>query len=833
MKTLIFSLRPFISCSAVVLTVLCSPVISAASKKTPPPVAVEPAHFDKVIEQIEFREITVGDALRILSEESNINIIASKQASDIFVTMFLRKVTAMEVIDAISKTYNLWYQYDEKSNFIRLYTVQEYRLEQVEFKKEETEVFTMKNAKNALDLAETIQNLFSTRVQLSYGQNERQLMTDLQQRFARFDMVDKRTKQNFSIGGNGTSSGGNSNGGTQQGGQNNQMTGQSGGQMSGQFGNQTNNQMGSISNNTGQNSQNNKQIDDRLNALSNVLGKLDGGQDGKGTGIKDMLMGNMSESRELVDSSVSHQAPIFVGVIKHQNRVLVRTRDVDAMNEIKKINQRLDVESSMLLMEVKVLSIDLSDGYNSLFDFHLKSGNTNVSESGKSISEAVAGALSAASTSFSPSLLATAVSNSFEARLQLLEKENRVTEIATPMLLTSNQEVSRFLVGQTIPIITGYQNGATSTTSTGLGTGNVTTQQGGPVYEQRSIGNTLLLTPNINADGTVNIQVLVEESSVQPGGATMLFPSTDGTMESKAIDIVKEKTFSGSVIAADNKAVAVGGLIQEGADNIENKVPVLGDVPGLGFFFRDEGQNRKRTELVIIIKPHIINSPADAEAISKRVLKKNSIHPNAQKADNMDVYSNPDKEHKGYVLEQPFKEYDAQDTFDKYRGRGDSREFANSSSSESRYGNDYAPEYQPRSAKSAQTRATVEPSAQQIYMQLTKYAAKAVRVTPDKWEKVPTIQTNLLRSKEAVNLFSNREIHTIPVASWRQGGINVTALEVRNVSDHKVQIDHRRVRGQWLASTIEESTLTPRNQLGDSTYLYLISAMSFEEALGL
>lgn len=380
--------------------------------------------------------------------------------------MFLRKVIAMEVIDAIAKTYNLWYQYDEKSNFIRLYTVQEYRLEQVEFKKEETEVFTMKNAKNALDLAETIQNLFSTRVHLSYGQNERQLMTDLQQRFARFDMVDKRTKQNFSIGSTGGTSGNSSN------------SNQTSNQTNSQFGNQ-NNQSFNQSNNSGQNSQNQnstKQLDDRLNALSNVLGKLEGGQDGKnGGGIKDMLMGDASQSREFIDSSVSHQAPIFVGVIKHQNRVLVRTRDVDAMNEIKKINQRLDVESSMLLMEVKVLSIDLSDGYNSLFDFHLKSGNTNVSESGKSISEAVAGALTTASNSFSPSLLATAVSNSFEARLQLLEKENRVTEIATPMLLTSNQEVSRFLIGQTVPVITGYQNGVTSTTSTGLGTGNVTT----------------------------------------------------------------------------------------------------------------------------------------------------------------------------------------------------------------------------------------------------------------------------------------------------------------------------------------------------------------------
>jgi general secretion pathway protein D len=799
-------------------------LIAAPSKST---ITTPKAYFDKTIEQIEFREITVGDALRILSEESNINIVASKQASDIVVTMFLRKVTAIEVIDAISKTYNLSYQYDEKSNFIRLYTVQEYRLEQVEFKQEETEVFTMKNAKNALDLAETIQNLFSTRVRLSYGQNQQQLMNDLQQRFARFDLVDGRTKQNFNIGGTGGNTQ-NQQGGNQQ----QQGTNQ-------QFGNQQGaNQFSNQSNNSGQNNQNGqnstKQLDDRLNAITNVIGKLDAnGQDGKnGGGIKDMLIGNTNESREFVDSSVNRQAPIYVGVIKHQNRVLVRTRDVDAMNEIKKINKRLDVESSMLLMEVKVLSIDLSDGYSSLFDFKLKNGNAKVAEGGAtSIDDAVSGALKSASAVFDPTFLATAVSNSFEARLQLLEKENRVTEIATPMLLTSNQEVSRFLVGSTIPVLIGYQNGSTSQTFT-QGGGNTVTQQGGPVYEQRSIGNTLLLTPNINADGTVNIQVLVEESSVQPGGANMLFPTgAGGVTESKPIDVVKEKTFSGSVIAADNKAVAVGGLIQEGADNNENKVPILGDVPGLGFFFGDIGKNRKRTELVIIIKPHIINSPADAEAISKGVLKKNSIHPNAQQADNMDIYSNRDKTLKGYVLEKPYKEYDAQDNFDKYRERGDSREFVNKSGEPNE--GEYPQQWQPRPSKPVAPRSGVDPQAQQIYMNLTKYAAKSVKVTPDKWEKIPTIQNNPLRAKTGVNLFANHDIHTIPVASWRQGGINVTAIEVRNNSSQKIQIDHRRLRGQWLASTIEESTLASKNDLGDSTYLYLISAMSFEEALGL
>lgn len=157
----------------------------------------------KRIKQIEFKDISVGNALRILSEQSHLNVVASRDAAEIHVTMFLRDVTALEVIDAIAKTYNLWYQEDRRSNIVRLYTVREYRLEKVDFKKEDTEVFTLKNAKNALDFAETIENLFGRqRVNLSFGNNPQALIEDLTDRFELFDMIDGRTSiVNTNIGG--------------------------------------------------------------------------------------------------------------------------------------------------------------------------------------------------------------------------------------------------------------------------------------------------------------------------------------------------------------------------------------------------------------------------------------------------------------------------------------------------------------------------------------------------------------------------------------------------------------------------------------------------------
>ncbi len=640
---------------------------------------------ETIIAQIDFRDVSVGDALKVLTEQSSLNVVASKKAADIPITIFLRQVTAMDVIDAIAKTYNLWYQRDPETDIVRIYTVQEYRLETVEFKKEETEVFTMKNARNVLDLADSIQNLFSTRVRMGYGNNQTQLMMDLQQRFQRFDMVDRRSKVNTTVGGSTTGGTGGTQGGTNTGGVNTGGVGV-GGTTQGGVGTQGINGiqgtqgingmqginaqqgMNGVQGNGGQN----QGFDDQTRAVSNVLDRLNGNQV---TGIANSMTGDASESQELIDTSVRHEALIYVGVIKDQNRVVVRTRDIDAMNEIKSVAKQLDVESSMLLMEVKVLQIDLSNGFNSLFDFNVQKGDFNLGGLG-GIAGGGAGAGSAlangaASAAFGPALLATVVSNNFEARLQLAENENRVTQLATPLLLTANQEISRFFVGSEIPILTSYTPG--TTTLGGVTSSATIIQPPTPVYTQYRVGQTLLLTPSINADKTVSVQIVVEQSNVIKNGATILVPGTSSILGGAAnlvpqqIDTVNEKSFSGSVMAKDGNSVAVGGLIQEGAGNNLITTPFLGDVPILGFFFRQESQTRTRTELVIIIKPHIIATPPDGKGLTEAFMRDNSIHPNATGGESLNVYTNPDKQHKGYILEQPFKEYNNQDSLDRYK----------------------------------------------------------------------------------------------------------------------------------------------------------------------
>lgn len=747
-------------------------LFSVATSLTPLPLNAAKRQGTRIA-QLEFRDITVSDALKVLSQQSNLNFVASQKAADVHITLYFQSVNPLEVVDAIAKTYNLLYKYDEQTHIIRVYTVDEYQAGKVEFRDEETEIFTMKNSKNTLDLANTISNLYGGRVVLNFDKNQGLLLQDLQERFARFNVMDTRAQilSNLSSGGSSSSSSSGS------------------GNNSNRNNNNSNNNQNNQNNNNNQNNGNNQQ----------------NGGNTSSTG------GTVTTTVQPNPQNADKPSLIYVSVIKHQNRVLVRTRDAEALSEIKKLYKKLNNESSMMLLEVRILSLNLGDDFNSIFDVKLKGANSAVT-SGQSATSALTTALTNAASAFNPSLLATVVSQNFEARLQLLEKENRVTELATPILMTTNQEVSRIFIGEERPITTAFTTSGT-TTQVAPNTGTVTTStfltssQILPVTETRSLGTTLLLTPNINADRTVGMNVLIEQSALSPKQASIPLP-LGGDIINALVDVVLNKTFTGTVVAKDNTAIAVGGLISENASNNESKVPILGDVPGLGFFFREEGQARGRQELVVIIKPHIISTPDEAADVNQKFLQKNSAHPNT---DSLDVYTNPTGEHKDYRLEKPFKEYRGQDVFDKANQKGGANETENAA----------------RQISEAQVS-----TAQQIYVKLTRYAADGVRLPAAQRVLDPKIQAMPLQHQfTQVDLLYNKKIKALPIAAWHQGGIYVTALELHNTANEAVKVDYRHLKGHWLAATIENENLAQQNSVDKShiTHLYLVSSQPFDE----
>ncbi|MEL6895540.1 MAG: hypothetical protein AAFP90_05495, partial [Planctomycetota bacterium] len=346
------------------------------------------------------------------------------------------------------------------------------------------------------------------------------------------------------------------------------------------------------------------------------------------------------------------QANIFVTVIQKQNQVIVRTSDPETMQQIADLIARVDVPTPMVLLEVKIMEITLDDGFTSIFDYQFTDGDAVAGAftngdllpppgdlvggqsrrfspltPGGAVFDAVGGALAAGTPIGNGNALFQIVDQNFRARVQMLENKNRITTLASPTLMTANNEVSRLFIGNEVPLNRSFSGGATIGGIGGPVQGGANT-----TIEFRPVGTTLLITPSINADRTVTLRILQERSTIDENGANVQIPDGTGGFTEQPIDIVNSKTYSGTVIAKDGMTLALGGLIDESvADNREH-VPVLGKLPVVGVLFRDQQTGRRRTETVMMIRPYIFNTPADASCTSQWLVDEQSLHPNAPDA---------------------------------------------------------------------------------------------------------------------------------------------------------------------------------------------------------
>src|SRR6056297_1304800 len=164
------------------------------------------------LQLVEFRQIPLREAVRLLSELSGLNLAASIEARDVEVSLFLRNVTPRDALTTLTRTHGLFFREDEQTGIITIYTNDELQENLQSFRDEETRVFTMLYP-NATDAALAIQSLYGTRVLVNFGDTGQLVLQDLAQRFSRFDLVDGRSQGLGLFGGGGGFGGGGFGGG--------------------------------------------------------------------------------------------------------------------------------------------------------------------------------------------------------------------------------------------------------------------------------------------------------------------------------------------------------------------------------------------------------------------------------------------------------------------------------------------------------------------------------------------------------------------------------------------------------------------------------------------
>lgn len=604
-------------------------VIAGNSNKTIKP-SLLTALGKQTLESIEFDDVPLADAMKLFSEQSGLNVITSTEAGKARVTVFLKQVTALDALEAIVKANGLFYRVEEASGIVRIATSKEYEKDLSSFREEQTRVFTLLYP-NPIAVAQVIQQVFGNRVRMNRADADVDDLVDLSRRFNRFDMVDGRS---LGLGGANNANGGGRNGMNNGNGLNG--NGLNGNGLNGNGNNALSRAMGGgnglngNSSSGGMNNQpqlfNNTQDRALLNDLSSdEIQRLEN---------ELAQQGNLNAESQ-ADLLERRDATIYISTIRRNNQIIVRTGDNRSMDQIAQLITQLDVPTPTVLLEVKVLRIVLADGFNSAFEYFGATGNASTAMSDGALQPAFPGANAAARTlgaglgvagGVPGSLSFQMVDDKFRVRMQMLESKNCVTALATPLILTANNEVSRIFVGDTLPFTVGFTPSQVLSSVTAVNGAVAAT----PVTELRDVGQSLLITPNINADRTVTLRVIEENSERVVAGSSIPVPATSGTgVTNINVDTVRRRTISGTIVAQDGMAVALGGLIEEQVHDSRDQVPVLGNIPGLGLLFRRQASGKSRSELVVIVRPYVFNTPTESAATTEMLLGELTTHPNS------------------------------------------------------------------------------------------------------------------------------------------------------------------------------------------------------------
>jgi general secretion pathway protein D len=169
--------------------------------------------------------------------------------------------------------------------------------------------------------------------------------------------------------------------------------------------------------------------------------------------------------------------------------------------------------------------------------------------------------------------------------------------LSTPNLLTLDNEEAKIVIGQNVPFVTGSY-----TNNNAGGTGTVNPFQ---TIERKDVGLTLRVKPQISENGTIRLAIFQEVSSVQASSVN----SPSGLITNK-------RSIESNVLVDDGSIVVLGGLLQDESANNEEKVPGLGDVPLFGNLFRSETRSRKKTNLMVFLRPVVVRDGASLDSLS-------------------------------------------------------------------------------------------------------------------------------------------------------------------------------------------------------------------------
>ncbi len=290
-----------------------------------------------------------------------------------------------------------------------------------------------------------------------------------------------------------------------------------------------------------------------------------------------------------------------------ETNALILTAPPKAMRSLMTIVDKLDIRRAQVLVEAIIVEVRIDKSAQLGVNWAVYNGDgDNSSVPGALFNQAIGGLdiINLARAIEDPATLTTVPNGTtigvgrlggsgtnFAALIRALRGDSDTNIIATPSIVTMDNQEAQIKIAQEVPFVTGQF------TSTGGNTdGNVNPFQ---TIQREEVGTILKITPQINEGNAVLLKISQESSSI-------------ATTAVSAVDLITNKrTIDTNVLIEDGGTIVLGGLIQDEDTRSEQRVPYLSRIPLLGELFRVRSGQRTKTNLMVFIKPRILRDGVD------------------------------------------------------------------------------------------------------------------------------------------------------------------------------------------------------------------------------
>ena len=271
---------------------------------------------------------------------------------------------------------------------------------------------------------------------------------------------------------------------------------------------------------------------------------------------------------------------------------------------LKQVIAKLDVKLEQVMIEAAIFEVTLNDDMSSGVDWLYRDktigpsraggfgGQTFISKIATNVTQNIPGLISGAMTYYD-----SIGEISTEVAISLAASDSNVRLLSTPVIITTDNTEATLSVGEQRPVVT-------STSSFGNSSGTLRSS-----YEYKDIGINLTVTPRINPQRVVVMEILQQADQV--GGNIEI--------DENKVPIILNREFEAQISVPDRGTIALGGLINSETRDSKTKIPLLGDIPLIGrYLFSSQSQQQVQTELIVLLTPYVLTTDAELKAETER-----------------------------------------------------------------------------------------------------------------------------------------------------------------------------------------------------------------------